>query len=85
MYIHIDNQFFSRYASRMLEPYKRDLIAKSLFRIVEIVTGASFISVWFSPSTMAQKVAVSILLVLIFIVAIAVSPSASPEGGTYSG
>ncbi len=60
----------------MLDPYRRDLVAKSFFRVFEILCGASLVSVWFSddmPS--ANKLVVVVVLVLCFLTAILIAPS----------
>ena len=49
----------------MLEPYRRDLIAKSFFRITEILVGAAIVSIWFSQTIpLINKFAVGIAIVL---------------------
>lgn len=63
----------------MFEPYRRDLVAKSLFRLSEIIWGALFVSVLFSPLRMVVKLAIVAAAVIIFFLAWLMSPSRIPK------
>lgn len=60
----------------MISPYRRDVIAHSLFRFSEITLGASFVSVWFSKLlSIPNKLAVGALIVLFFGLAVLAIPN----------
>ena len=69
----------------MFEPYRRDLIAKSLFRCSEILFGVSFASILFSPLPVLLKVALVCLNVLLFGAGVGLSPKTSPTKETDDG
>jgi len=78
---YIENLKLLCYVSRMLSPYRRDLISKSFFRLAEITFGAAAVSVWFSPKPMHIKLGLAIFFMLLFLSAIAMSPGQAPEKG----
>ncbi len=63
----------------MLEPYRRDAVAKSLSRFSEIIWGALFISVLFSSLHLLLKLAIVAIAVLFFISAWFICPPKSPK------
>lgn len=63
----------------MFESYRRDLVAKSLFRMAEILWGALFVSILLSPLHPLAKLAMVVLLVIIFGTAWRLSPSQPPK------
>lgn len=68
------------YDDSMLKPYRRDIISKSLFRVFEILIGASLVSFWFSPLPVTNKIALGLIIMLIFVVAVVCCPSYPPGG-----
>jgi len=62
----------------MFEPYRRDLVAKSLFRISEILWGALFAFIFFSALPIYLKLVLGTLFVIIFFVAWLISPKKFP-------
>jgi len=67
------------YTTAMFEPYRRDLVAKSLFRMAEILWGALFVSVLFSPLRWSLKLVAVTMTVLIFGLAWVTSPKQPPK------
>ena len=63
----------------MFEPYRRDVVAKSLFRMAEILWGALFVSILFSKLRAFLKLATIAGFVILFFVAWFVIPSKSPK------
>jgi hypothetical protein len=53
----------------MFEPYRRDAVSKSFFRIAEILVGASFVSNWYLNLPLLNKIAFNLSGVIVFIVA----------------
>lgn len=68
-----------KYYPTMFEPYRRDLVAKSLFKMSEILWGILFASILFSGLPNRIKLAVSVIIVLVFIAGWLWSPPKPPE------
>ena len=64
----------------MFEPYRRDAVSKSLFRLSEIIGGALLVSVLFSSLPLFIKLAIVAGAVLIFLLAWFTCPHKTSEG-----